>query len=485
MSSVKETTPDFRHRSIVGCTAIAGFVYQFEANLVNVALPTISAQLHINTYYTSLIPIVYIIGTVTVLIAAGKLGGHFGLKRIFILSIALMTLGTIICGMAGCLPILIGGRLIQGIGAGGMAALGYAIIPAFLPSSLTGYGYGRLSMAAGLGMIAGNPAGGILSQFLPWQFIFLATVPLMLALIVFSLRNLPADSKTIVEKQEKLILMDSLFFGFIASCAIIVLSFGFEFGFSSTPIMGILLVSTVLAVLLVIRGRRGKISFLPNAMMANRMFLVSVFGIVVERCVMGGVVFLMPFYLMALCALPPAAASVLMLAYAVGFVMSAPISGTHADQGQSRIMLLTASLVGFCACALFFFYSPSAHWVYALIFLAAIGMADGIYTPSANKTAVGSILSTEKQHAAVFLPLAVNVGTTLGVLFFEIVFTLPLPKGEAVFHGTHRPGITDMVLANGFQLAFFTGAVLWVSILICIILISQRKASTAHVETQR
>lgn len=134
-------------------------------------------------------------------------------------------------------------------------------------------------------------------------------------------------------------------------------------------------------------------------------------------------------------------------------------------------MLLTASLVGFCACALFFFYSPGAHWVYALIFLAAIGMADGMYTPSANKTALGSIPGAEKQHAAVFLPLAVNVGTTFGVLFFEIVFTLPLPKGEAVFHGKHSLGITDMVLANGFQSAFFTGAVLWGSILIYIILI--------------
>ncbi|HPX82358.1 MAG TPA: MFS transporter [Syntrophales bacterium] len=137
---------------------MAGFVYQFEANLVNVALPTISAQLHLTTYYASLIPICYIIGTVTVLIAAGKLGRHFGLKRVFILSIVLMTLGTVICGMAAGLPLLLGGRLIQGVGAGGMAALGYMIIPAFLPSSLAGYGYGRLSMAAGLGMIVGNPA---------------------------------------------------------------------------------------------------------------------------------------------------------------------------------------------------------------------------------------------------------------------------------------------------------------------------------------
>jgi MFS family permease len=485
MSRVKETTPDLRQRSIVGCTAMAGFVYQFEANLVNVALPTISAQLHIDTYYASLIPIVYIIGTVTVLIAAGKLGGRFGLKRIFILSIALMTLGTIICGLAGCLPVLLGGRLIQGIGAGGMAALGYAIIPVFLPSSLTGYGYGRLSMAAGLGMIAGNPAGGILSQFFPWQFIFLTTIPLMIALIVFSLRNLPDDGKTIVEKPAKIILMDSLFFGLIASCAIIALSFGFEFGFSSTPIIAILLVIAVLAVLLVMRGRRGKISFLPKAMIDNRMFLVSVLGIVVERCVMGGVVFLMPFYLMAFCALPPAATSILMLAYAVGFVMSAPFSGALSDKGQSRTILLTASFIGFCACALFFLFSPGAHWVYALIFLAVIGMADGIYTPSANKTAVGSIPGAEKQHAAVFLPLAVNVGTTLGVSVFEIIFSLPFPKGEAVLHGTHKSGMPDMVLAQGFQSAFLTGAVLWAGILSCIIFIHKRKATTVHVETQR
>lgn len=485
MLNFKETTPDLRQRSIVGCTAMAGFVYQFEANLVNVALPTISAQLHITTYYASLIPIVYIIGTVTVLIAAGILGGRFGLKRIFILSIALMALGTVICGMAACLPVLLGGRLIQGVGAGGMAALGYAIIPACLPSSLTGYGYGRLSMAAGMGMLAGNPAGGILSQFLPWQFIFLATVPFMLALIAFSLRNLPDDSKKIGEKPEKLNLIDSLLFGFSAASAIIFLSFGSEFGFASTPIMGILVVAAVLTVLLIIRGRRGKISFLPKEIITNMMFLVSVLGIVVERGVMGGIVFLMPFYLTALCALPPAFSSVLMLSYATGFVISAPFSGTMADKGQSGNMLFTAALIGSCACALFFFYSPSAHWVYALIFLVVIGTADGIYTPSANKTAVGSIPVAWKQHAAVFLPLAVNVGNALGVSFFETVFTLPFPRGEVILTGIYGSGITDMVVAKGFQLAFLTGAVLLTGILFCIIFSRKRKATAIHVETQR
>jgi MFS family permease len=485
MLSVRETTPDLAQRSIVGCTAMAGFVYQFEANLVNVALPTISTQLHLTTSYASLIPIAYLIGTVTVLIPAGRLGGRFGLKRIFILSIAFMTLGTVICGMAACLPVLFGGRLVQGVGAGGMAALGYAIIPAYLPSSLTGYGYGRLSMAAGMGMLAGNPVGGILSQFLPWQFIFLATVPFMFALIVFSLRNLPDDSKTIGEKPEKLTLTDSLLFGFSAAGAIIFLSFGSELGFTSTPIVGVLFVSAALTVLLVMRGRRGKISFIPEAMIANRMFLVSVLGIVAERCVMGGIVFLMPFYLTALFALPPAFSSVLLLSYAAGFVMSAPFSGAMADKGRSGTMLFTASLVAFCACALFFFYSPSTHWGYALIFLIIIGTADGMYTPSANKTAVGSIPGTWKQHAAVFLPLAVNVGNALGVSFFETVFTLPFPRGESFITGTHSSGITDIVVVKGFQLAFLTGVVLWAGILFCTIFICKRKETTGHVETHR
>ena len=473
-----------KQRYIIGCIALAGFVYQFEANLVNVALPTISTQLHLTTSFASLIPIAYLIGMVTILIPAGRLGGRFGLKRIFILSIACMTLGTVICGMAACLPVLLGGRLIQGVGAGGMAALGYVIIPAYLPSSLTGYGYGRLSMAAGLGMIAGNPAGGILAQFLPWRFIFLATVPLMLALIAFSLRNLPDDSK-VGEKPGKLSLSDSLLLGFSAASAIIFLSFGSEFGFASKSIMGILFVSAFLTGLLVMRGRKGKISFLPKAMIANRMFWISVLGIVVERGVMGGIVFLMPFYLTGLFALPPSFTSVLMLSYAAGFVITAPFSGTMSDKGRSRSMLLAASLVGAFACTFFFFYSPSAHWGYALIFLAVIGTADGTYTPAANKAAVGCIPCAWKQHAAVFIPLAVNLGNALGVSFFETVFTLPFHSGEAILTATHSSGILDTAVAKGFQLVSLAGAVLWTGILFSIIFIRKRKATTLHVEKQR
>ena len=484
MWSVKETTPDLTQRSIVGCTAMAGFVYQFEANLVNVALPTISAQLHLTTFYASLIPIAYLIGTVAVLILAGRLGGRFGLKRIFILSITIMTLGTVICGMATCFPVLFGGRLIQGVGAGGMAALGYAIIPAFLPSSLTGYGYGRLSMATGIGMLAGNPVGGILSQFLPWRFVFLVTVPFMLALIVLSLRNLPDDSKLIGEEPEKLTLIDSLLFGFSAASAIVFLRFGSEFGFTATPIMGILGVFAVPTVLLVMRGRRGDIPLIPK-MIANSIFSVSVLGIVVERCVMGGIIFLMPFYLLAVLALSPAFSSALLLSYAAGFVISAPLSGAMADKGRSGTMLFTASLVALCACALFSLYSPSTHWGYALVFLVIIGAADGIYTPSANKTAMGSIPETWKQHAAVFLPLAVNVGSALGVSLFETVIALPFPKGESFIGGTHSSGIMDIAVTKGFQWAFLIGVVLWAGLLFCIIFIRKRKEPTSRVATHR
>ena len=459
---------------------MAAFVYQFEANLVNMALPAISAQLQLNTFYASLIPVAYLIGAVAVLILAGNLGAHFGLKRIFILSIALMTLGTVVCGMAACFPVLFGGRLLQGIGAGGMAALGYAIIPAFLPPSLAGYGYGRLSMAAGLGMLAGNPAGGMLSQFASWRFVFLATVPIMLVLVALSLRRLPADGRIIAEEPETLPLADSLLFGFCAASMIAFLSFGSEFGFASTPVVGILVVFAVLAAWLIRRSSRGSMPLIPR-MIANRMFSVSVLGIIAERCVIGGIIFLMPFYLTALCALPPAFASVLLLLYAAGFAISAPFSGAMADKGRSGTLLFTAALTALCACALFSACSPSAHWGYALVFLVIIGIADGMYTPSANKSAVGSLPEAWKRHAAVFLPLAVSVGIALGVSLFELILSLPFPSGESFIGGASGAGLSKLTVARGFQGAFLASAVLWAGLLFCAIYIRKRKEAAGYV----
>jgi MFS family permease len=462
--------PDARQRAVVACTAMAAFVFQFEANLVNVSLPTISAELELTTTYVSLIPISYLIATAAVLIPAGSLGVHFGLKRVFLCSVLLMTLGTAICGIPCPLPVIIGGRVLQGLGAGGMAALAYAMIPAHLPPSLTGYGYGRLSMAAGLGMLAGNPAGGMLAQFLPWRCVFLASIPLMLLLLLLAFRSLPPDRQAPTLKNQDFSLVDSLLIGFGAASAILILSFGKELGFHSTPMVSAFFALGISLTSFTVRERQSQVAFLPQEIIANRVFLVSLLSIILVCCSMGGIMFLMPFYFETSCRLSPAFTSVLMLANAAAYAVMGPFAGRMGDQGQARRILMSASLLGIFAYGLFAAVSGFRRWPYALAFLMAAGAANGMFFSPTNKTAIGSIPGALKQQAAVFVPLAVNMGNALGVALFETIFAFQLSPGAApLLHiDMHRHGLIREIMYNGFMLSFLAGSLIWLMVMICI-----------------
>lgn len=455
------TSPNSTQRLIVACVALAGFIYQFEANLVNVALPTIRAQLNLTTSEVTLLPICYLIGATVALIPAGRLGWRYGLKRVFIISVCIMTLATTLCALSPNLFVLVGGRLLQGMGAGGMASLGYAVISSDLPPSLAGYGFGRLSMAVGLGMLAGNPAGGFLAQFMPWRFVFFSTVPLMLVLVLISSWSLPGHRRSGEATKGSIGLVDSLLVGLTSAGAVVLLSFGHEFGFLSAPILPALIASPLLAALLVFRGARGKLAFLPREMIAHRMFVISLVSMVLVCSTMSGISFLMPFYHESLCGLSPAASSLLMLFNAAAYALVAPFAGGMADRGRSGFMVAAAAAVGVVACGLFSIYSGLSQWAYALVFLVAVGAADGMFSPSANRAALSPIPEELREQAAVFLPLAIVVGSALGVAIFETIFSHDVPVGVVSLPGGgSRSAISD-TLAHGFTWSLAAGSLIW------------------------
>lgn len=468
--------PDSTQRSLVACTALAAFVFQFEANLVNVSLPTIARELKLTPGDVSLIPMVYLTATAAALIPSGRLGLRFGLKRVFILAVLLMILGTTLCGMPCPFPVLLAGRLAQGLGAGGMAALAYAIIPEHLPASLTGYGYGMLSMAAGLGMLVGNPGGGLLAQFLPWRFVFLASVPLMFLLVILSIRNLPA-ARTNTREGSDVAFADSVLLGVGASSILLILSSGKRLGFQSSPVILAYFVFGVCLALLAARRRRDRTGLLPPEIFGSRQFLISIFSVVLVCAALGGITFLMPFYCEKTCGLTPAFTSILMLVYSAAYTVMGPFAGGRADKGQARNVLLTASCTGIAACGLFSAVSGFAIWQCALVFLIVIGGACGMFFSPTAKIAIESIPGSFKEQAAVFMPMAMNMGQALGVLIFETVFSFNQgPGGPEFSHIIQYGRITLELMHNGFLFSFLTGSLVWFMVLICILKSTSKEA---------
>ncbi len=442
-------------RKIVFCLAFAAFTFQFEAFVVNVALPTIADDLDITTTYVSFIVLVYLITATSTFLPAGRLGDAIGLKRTFIGACFLSAIGTLLCGLAFNHWMLFGSRFIQGIGAGGMAALGYAMIPAWLAQDRVGWGYGYLSMGAGLGMLAGVPAGGVLSHFTSWQWIFLGNVPPMTLLLIFAWRYLPGDHSVPQSSRPSDPLGAILFSGILAA-TIFGISLGDELGWGSLSIRSAFALAAGMIAALACRGRLAGRPYFPPEILGTPGFAASLVVLFLTASVFGGINFLMPFYLEEACSFSAILSSAILLAHPAMYALTAPQAGRHADKIGPGRLVVTATLLGATACGSFaMLLSTGKVWI-AVLFLLLLGMARGMFFAPNNRFTMARAPAERRGEAASLLPVALNMGTIFGVSIFETVFSMNFPVGAACWPHCHRDDASMLLdtINQGFSRAF-------------------------------
>jgi EmrB/QacA subfamily drug resistance transporter len=160
-----------------------------DATIVNVALPSIQHDLHFSQGNLTWVMNGYLITFGGLLLLAGRLGDLVGRKKVFLSGLVLFTLASVLCGVADSQGLLIGARLVQGVGG----AVASSVILAIIVTEFSG----RAEQAKAMGMYAfvsagggsiGLLAGGALTQSLDWHWIFFVNVPIgMLALVLGAL----------------------------------------------------------------------------------------------------------------------------------------------------------------------------------------------------------------------------------------------------------------------------------------------------------
>ena len=180
---------------IVLTASLAALLQVIDTSIVNVALTEMQSTLGATLSEIGWVITSYAMATVIVIPLSAWLGDYFGRKRYFIFSIAGFTLASVLCGMAHTLPLLILGRVLQGLAGGGLLAKAQSILFETFPKEEQG----RAQAVFGIGVIAG-PAigptlGGYLTTNFSWPWIFFVNVPVGIAAVMMALTYLPEDHK--------------------------------------------------------------------------------------------------------------------------------------------------------------------------------------------------------------------------------------------------------------------------------------------------
>jgi MFS family permease len=361
----KRTAPTINLNRIVLCAGLAAFLFQFEAFFVHISLPDMQRELGASWNEVTRVVTIYLAGAILALIPAGFIGRSIGFGRTFILGSFVAALSVSVCGLVDTLHAVWALRLFQGIGIGFMVSSGYTLIPMWLPRDRWGWGYGVISQGAGLGMILGLPAGGLVAHFFQWRWIFLIQIPLLAGLALFSLLTVPRDPKA---------------------------------GWETKP-----------------QPSKDLWAFFFKV----RSFRYALFSLLVFHGVLSGMRYLLPFFMESVQGMSSIQSSLVMVLYALGFVISARMAGRASDRIGSKGLLQMAYSLAFLGCIVFI---GTQSTLTTAIILLLFGISTGLFSPSNNRLLMLEVPPEAIQTVSSVLPIALNLGVLSGIVAYQTLF---------------------------------------------------------------
>ncbi|MEU4346186.1 MFS transporter [Streptomyces sp. NPDC023838] len=199
-----ETAAHDRHNNRMLVVMLgAVFMALLDSTIVNIATPTIRTDLHTSGSALQLIVSGYTIAYATLLVTGARLGARNGFRAMFLFGIITFTAASLACGLAPNSAVLIGARLVQGIGAAMTMPQIYSLIQLHFEGAARARALSLYAATISLGVVVGQVAGGLLVSAdlfgSGWRPVFLINVPIGVVLVFAGVRLLPqgkpADSK--------------------------------------------------------------------------------------------------------------------------------------------------------------------------------------------------------------------------------------------------------------------------------------------------
>jgi EmrB/QacA subfamily drug resistance transporter len=440
------------------------------------------------------------------MVFGGRLGDLFGLRRAFLAGAVIFMLATAVAGAAQDMPMMIAARAIQGAGAALMMPTAIAITSAMYPEDKRGAALGVVAGASAFFAALGPVMGGLLTS-IDWRLVFLINVPLALVTVVMTLYATPALRPQEGERRS-LDYPGTLTFGLGMAALVYGLSQVQDSGWGSAETAISLVASVVLLVAFVLIELRVQAPLLNFRLFRHANFLAANVSQMLAGSIELGLGFLLPFFLLLVIGVDPAAAGVALIPSTIPIILAGPLAGRMFDRMGGRIPLVAGFLI-LAASGVALAAGAGDQSVGALIpglTLQGIGLGVvltvndptglGAVPPESSGEASGIINTTEQLGGAIGIAAltALEVGAAERITMDKLAERGIHPTAEqvdrfkeflleveqsgrshtAVETETVRAAIEDSVLAHvdSFQLTFYTTAgVALLGALVCFLLV--------------
>lgn len=396
-----------------------------DGSALNVALPSLQADLQTSGAQLLWVVNAYMLMLAALILVGGSLGDKLGRKKIFMIGIALFMLASLACGLSPTIAILIGARVLQGIGGALMIPGSLAIISASFGDDRRGRAIGTWSAVTTLVTIVGPLLGGFLADAGLWRGIFLINIPLGIAALLVLFFKVPES-----RDEEASASIDYLG-AMLASLGLAGLTYGFisapRLGFGDPLVAGTLLGGAIALVAFVIVEARSDHPMMPLHLFRSRTFSgANLLTLFLYGALSVGLFFL-SLNLVQAQNYSQSLAGLAFTPFAVLISVLSRLTGGLADRYGPRLPLIVGPALAGLGFLLFAFVGltagPSSYWTtfFPGILIFGIGMA---ITVAPLTAAVMGALPAHYAGTASGINNAVS--RTAGVLAIAIVGALAL-----------------------------------------------------------
>jgi EmrB/QacA subfamily drug resistance transporter len=397
--------------------ATALFMEQLDATIVNTAIPSIAASLHVTPLSLKSVVTSYILSLAVGIPISGWMADRYGTRRVFGIAIAIFTFASVLCGLAQSVPMMTAARLLQGIGGAMMMPVGrLAIIRTFPKAELLG-AMNFVIIPALIGPLLGPTVGGLIVHWVSWRAIFFVNVPVGLVAMYLVFRYMPDYRGT---ERRPLDVVGFILF----SCGTALLSWLLEIFGEHTlePSTAAFMLVVSIALLVAYGWHASGIEFplLRLALLRIRTFRVAVLGGFVTRLGVGGLPFLLPLLYQIGLGLPAWKSGLLMMPTALAAMGMKLISQRLLSRfGYRQILIVNTVFIGITI-GLFALVKPGSSLTLIVILGLMQGFFNSLQFSSMNTLAYADVSPQDSSMASTisssFQQLSMSFGLAAGTL---------------------------------------------------------------------
>ena len=422
------------------------FMLLVDVTIVNVALPQMAVDL--DTSYTSLQWVVdgYALSLAVLLLGAGALGDRFGYRRLYIGGLVLFALSSLACGLAGDDRMLIIARVVQGIGAAAMFTTTFALINSSYEGRARGVAYGVWGGVSGAAAAIGPILGGLLTESLSWQWIFLVNLPVSVAALVLCTTALTADQ---APRRGRFDLAGTATFTVAALALTLAVIRATGVGWGSGQTWGLLLLSGLALTAFGLVERRSPHAMLDLALLRNRSFAGILLAALLVNFAAFAAFTYTSIWLQTVIGLSPLQAGLTGLPMSIVSVIVSGVAGGKLHGRSPRLIIGGGMLLigaGSALCALLL--GAQSSWPALLAGYAVIGAGVGLVMPALAESAMGSVPAHRGGMAGGAVTTARQLGFAIGIAVLGTVFAARA-EDDLAGRGAPEPEQTAHALAGG------------------------------------